>query len=378
MCERILRALRYVHGEFDDPEGYERLAAALDELDGTGSRGNRIFYLATPPSQFAVIVKQLGDAGLARRGAYDGATRAATATARAGRAWSSRSRSAATWSRRARSTAVIGRVFDERQVYRIDHYLGKETVQNILVFRFANGIFEPLWNRRYVDHVQITVAETLGVERPRRVLRGGRRAARHGPEPPAPAAHAGRHGAAGRVRRRRGARREGEGAARDPAHPAATSVSALAVRGQYVRGRDRRRAGARLPPGASAWRRTPRRRPTRRSSSRSTTGAGQGVPFYLRTGKRLPRRVTEIAIHFKRPPLLLFQDAMAGGGLQPNVLVLRIQPDEGISLQLRVQAAGPRGRAAAGGHGLQLRHHPPRAARSAPTRRCCSTPWRAT
>ena len=164
MCDRLLQAPRYVQGQFDDPEGFKRLAAVLDELDGRGARGNRMFYLATPPSQFEVLVEQLGEAGLARRGAYDG-EHAQGDGARPG------------WTRvviekpfgRDLETAheldrVIGRVFDERQVYRIDHYLAKETVQNLLVLRFANVIFEPVWNRRYVDYVEITAAETLGVE----------------------------------------------------------------------------------------------------------------------------------------------------------------------------------------------------------------------
>ena len=164
MCDRLLQSPRYVQGQFDDPEGFKRLAAVLDELDGKGARGNRMFYLATPPSQFEVLVEQLGDAGLARRGAYDGEHAPGDGGRRAGPGSSSRSRSAATCETARELDRVIGQVFDERQVYRIDHYLAKETVQNLLVLRFANGIFEPVWNRRYVDFVEITAAETLGVE----------------------------------------------------------------------------------------------------------------------------------------------------------------------------------------------------------------------
>jgi glucose-6-phosphate 1-dehydrogenase len=337
MCHRILHDPRYVQGQFDDPEGFKRLAAVLDELDDKGSGGNRMFYLATPPSQFEVIVRQLGAAGLARRGAYDAAH--AKGDGRPG------------WSRvvvekpfgRDLETAhkldrVIGRVFDERQVYRIDHYLAKETVQNLLVLRFANGIFEPIWNRRYVDFVEITAAETLGVEH-------------------------------------RGSYYEEAGALRDMITPhliqlftlvameppvafdadavrdekmkvlravrpiPAHAVGDWAVRAQYV-------AGAIDGEKAPGYRQEERVAP---DSCTETYAAlklyvdnwrWQGVPFYLRTGKRLARRVTEIAIHFERPPVPLFRDATAGGGLQPNVLVLRVQPDEGFSLSIESKVPG--------------------------------------
>jgi glucose-6-phosphate 1-dehydrogenase len=338
MCERILANPRYIHGQFDDPEGYRRLATALDELDGKGSRGNRMFYLATPPSQFPVIVEQLGAAGLARRGAFDG-DHASGDGAPPG------------WTRlvvekpfgRDLETAhaldrVIGQVFDERQVYRIDHYLAKETVQNLLVLRFANGIFEPIWNRRYVDFVEITAAETLGVEH-------------------------------------RGPYYEEAGALRDMITPhliqlftlvameppAAFDADAVrdekmkvlravrpiptrsahdwAVRAQYVSGV--------LDSGAvPGYRQEERVAPDSHTETYAAlklvvdNWRWQGVPFYLRTGKRMARRVTEIAIHFKRPPVLLFQDVMAGGGLQPNVLVMHVQPDEGFSLSIESKLPG--------------------------------------
>ncbi len=337
LCERILQAPRYVQGQFDDPDGYRRLGAVLDELDTKGARGNRMFYLATPPSQFDVIVRQLGGSGLARSGACD-----------AGHAQGD----PAGWTRvviekpfgRDLGTAealdrVIAEVFDERQVYRIDHYLAKETVQNLLVLRFANGIFEPVWNRRYVDFVEITAAETLGVEH-------------------------------------RGPYYEEAGALRDMITPhliqlfslvameppvafgadavrdeklkvlravrpiPVDEVSGWAVRAQYVQGV---LDGESVPAYRSEDRVAP--------DSHTETYAAlkllvdnwrwQGVPFYLRTGKRLPRRVTEIAIHFKRPPVLLFRDAAAGGGgVQPNVLVLRVQPDEGFSLSIESKKPG--------------------------------------
>jgi glucose-6-phosphate 1-dehydrogenase len=336
MCERLLQAPRYVQGQFDDPEGYRRLAGVLDELDDTGARGNRMFYLATPPSQFEVIVRQLGDAGLARPSASGGEH---VSGGRRG------------WTRvviekpfgRDLATAkeldtVIGRVFDERQVYRIDHYLAKETVQNLLVLRFANGIFEPVWNRRYVDFVEITAAETLGVEHrgPYYEEAGALRdmITPHliqlfslvAMEPPAAFDADGVRDEKMKVLR----------AVRQiPPH----SVEDWAVRAQYVQGRV---DGVDVP----AYRAEERVAP---DSFTETYAAlklvvdnwrWQGVPFYLRTGKRMARRITEIAIHFKRPPVALFRDAAAGGGLQPNVLVLRVQPDEGFSLTIESKQPG--------------------------------------
>jgi len=333
VCRLVLEAPRYVQGEFDDPEGFARLAALLDELDRQGSRGNRMFYLATPPSQFPVLVEQLGAAGLARPGAGrdPGGPRG--------------------WTRvviekpfgRDLETAreldrVIGQVFDERQVYRIDHYLAKETVQNLLVLRFANVIFEPIWNRRYVDYVEITAAETLGVEH-------------------------------------RGPYYEEAGALRDMITPHLIQLFSLvameppvAFDADAVRDEKMKvlRAVRPIPPESIAdWavraqyvsgvvdgREVPGYRDEERVAPDSYTETyaalklvvdnwrWQGVPFYLRTGKRMARRVTEIAIHFKRPPVLLFKDAMASGGLQPNVLVLRVQPDEGFSLTIESKVPG--------------------------------------
>ena len=333
VCRLVLEAPRYVQGEFDDPEGFARLAALLDELDRQGSRGNRMFYLATPPSQFPVLVEQLGAAGLARPGAGrdPGGPRG--------------------WTRvviekpfgRDLETAreldrVIGQVFDERQVYRIDHYLAKETVQNLLVLRFANVIFEPVWNRRYVDYVEITAAETLGVEH-------------------------------------RGPYYEEAGALRDMITPHLIQLFSLvameppvAFDADAVRDEKMKvlRAVRPIPPESIAdWavraqyvsgvvdgREVPGYRDEERVAPDSYTETyaalklvvdnwrWQGVPFYLRTGKRMARRVTEIAIHFKRPPVLLFKDAMASGGLQPNVLVLRVQPDEGFSLTIESKVPG--------------------------------------
>jgi glucose-6-phosphate 1-dehydrogenase len=336
-CDRLLQAPRYVQGQFDDPEGYRRLAAVLEELDGAGARGNRMFYLATPPSQFEVIVRQLGDAGLARPGAFD--RDHATGEPRPG------------WTRvviekpfgRDLQTAheldaVIDKVFDERQVYRIDHYLAKETVQNLLVLRFANGIFEPVWNRRYVDFVEITAAETLGVEHrgPYYEEAGALRdmITPHliqlfslvAMEPPASFDADGVRDEKMKVLR--------------AVRPIPTrSIEDWAVRAQYVQGRA---DGKDVP----AYRGEERVAPDSYTETYAAlklvvdNWRWQGVPFYLRTGKRMARRVTEIAIHFKRPPVALFRDAAAGGGLQPNVLVLRVQPDEGFSLTIESKRPG--------------------------------------
>ena len=232
----------------------------------------------------------------------------------------------------------IGTVFDERQIYRIDHYLGKETVQNLMVLRFANGIFEPIWNRRYVDHVQITVAETVGVEG-----RGGyyeeagalrdmvqnhlfQLLALTAMEPP-------NSFDADRVRDERvkvlHAIRPFD----------ADVVRRDTVRGQYAAGSIEGRA-------VPAYRSEPTVSPTSTTETyiglrlRLVNWRWADVPFYLRTGKRLARRVSEIAIRFKTPPLLLFQDLCADQ-VMPNVLIIRIQPDEGIALRFQAKVPGP-------------------------------------
>jgi len=337
LCERILLTPRYVQGQFGDPEGYVRLAAVLDELDAGGTRGNRMFYLATPPSQFGAIVEQLGASGLARKGAFDAASAGGEAVAGWTRVVIEKpfGRDLATARELNRTIAVA---FDERQVYRIDHYLAKETAQNLLVLRFANGIFEPVWNRQFVEHVQITAAETLGVEH-------------------------------------RGPYYEEAGALRDMIKPHLIQLFTLvameppvsfdadavreeklkvlravrpippdrverfAVRGQYVQGVI---DGEDVP----AYRGEDRVAPDSHTETFAAlkllvdSWRWQGVPFYLRTGKRLAERVTEIAIQFKRPPVTMFRDAAAGGGLAPNALVLRVQPDEGFSLRIESKMPG--------------------------------------
>jgi glucose-6-phosphate 1-dehydrogenase len=318
---------------FDDPAGYQALAQRLSELDEQrGAGGNRLFYLSTPPESYPEIIKQLGAAGLNHnRSGADADERGWTriiiekpfghdlASARA-------------------LNADVHKVFDESQVYRIDHYLGKETVQNIMVLRFANGIFEPIWNRRYVDHVQITVAETVGVEQ-----RGGyydeagalrdmvpnhifQLISLTAMEPPVSfEADAVRDEQAKVLR------------AIQPLSP--EEVLSRSVRGQYGEGTLN---GQRAPAYRSELRVAP--------DSRTETFVAlklnidnwrwAGVPFYLRTGKRLPRRVSEIAIHFRRAPFILFRKTPVEH-LTRNQLVIRVQPDEGISLSFGAKVPGP-------------------------------------
>jgi glucose-6-phosphate 1-dehydrogenase len=349
-CERILRAPRYVQGRFDDREGFGRLSATLDALDReAGTRGNRMFYLATPPTQFPVIVEELGAAGLARRGAFDAAHALGEPVPGWTRLVVEKPFGSDLASAEALNATIAG-VFDERQVCRIDHYLAKETVQNLLVLRFANGIFEPLWNRRYIDHVQITAAETLGVEHrgPYYEEAGALRDmikphliqlfSLVAMEPPvAFDADA--------------VRDEKLKACRSVRPIPSDRVDLFAVRGQYVQGT----VDGEVVPAYRAEERVAR------DSATETFAAvkllvdnwrWQGVPFYLRTGKRMAKKVTEIAIQFRRPPVTLFRQgagAVAGGAMgaqsavvapAANVLVLRVQPDEGFSLMIESKAPG--------------------------------------
>jgi len=317
--------IAYQHLDFDDPSGFEGLAARLDGIDTEhGTRGNRLFYLATQPSQFAEIVTQLGRVGLDHE-THDGGWRRIVIEKPFGHDLDSAKR----------LNREVGKVFREAQVYRIDHYLGKETVRNLLVFRFGNGIFEPLWNRRYVDHVQITVAESIGIET-------------------------------------RGAFYEQTGASRDvlqnhllqlvslvAMEPPAT-FEANALRDEKVKVL---RAIAVAPPGVSAsvvrgqygpgWvaaTQVPGYRQEHDVDPESETETfvaarfmiddwrWSGVPFYVRTGKRLPKRATEIAIQYREVPHRLFKDE----GVEPdaNLLAIRIQPDEGIMLRFGAKVPG--------------------------------------
>ncbi|MGB8473113.1 MAG: glucose-6-phosphate dehydrogenase [Candidatus Acidiferrum sp.] len=316
--------LYYHSGDYSDPQAYEQLGRRLDELEAEKELGgNRLFYLSTPPEVYPHIVEQLGRAGLARPSSPNSWVRIIIekpfgrdlATAK-------------------ELNKIVLNVFEEKQIYRIDHYLGKDTVQNLLVLRFGNGIFEPLWNRNYVDCVQITAAETLGVER-------------------------------------RGGFYETAGALRDmiqshvlqltslvavepPAFFDATSVrneklkvlqsirpfdlemvAQSVVRGQYAPGQ---LDGKRLPGY--------REEPAVSQSSRTETFVAArllidnwrwaGVPFYLRTGKRLAKRSTEIMIQFRCAPHIVFRERE----IAPNRLILNIQPEEGISISFGAKRPG--------------------------------------
>ena len=317
----------YFHqGDFGDADAYRRLAMRLTRIETErATYGNHIFYLATPPDHYAEIIRGLGLAGLA------GSTRAPWARIIVEKPFGVDLESATALN------TMAHEVFSEEQIYRIDHYLGKETVQNILVMRFANGIFEPLWNQKYIDHVQITVAEDSGV--------GSR---------------AGYYDSAGALRDMvqnhmmqllcltameapvafsadavRNEKVKVLQAIR-PMDPAA--VSEHVVRARYARGF----VGGRDVPGFLE------EKGVAAGSSTETYVAIRmyidnwrwaGVPFYLRTGKRLPKRATEIAIQFKQVPHLLFSKQQPGA-IQPNVLALGIQPDERIALKMASKVPG--------------------------------------
>ncbi|MEU0496399.1 glucose-6-phosphate dehydrogenase [Mycobacterium sp. NPDC006124] len=322
--DRLNEGIRFVQGTFDDADSFARLKETLDKLDAErGTGGNHAFYLSIPPKAFPTVCEQLSTSGLARP---DGDR----------------------WSRvviekpfghdldSARSlNKVVNSVFPESSVFRIDHYLGKETVQNILALRFANQLFDPIWNAHYVDHVQITMAEDIGL--------GGR-----------------------------GGYYDGVGAARDviqnhltqllaltameepvsfsPAELQSEKIKVLSAtrlaeplgentsRGQYTEGWQggEKVVGLLQEEGFS---------PTSTTETYAAitlevdTRRWAGVPFYLRTGKRLGRRVTEIALVFKRAPHLPF-DATMTDELGKNALVIRVQPDEGITLRFGSKVPG--------------------------------------
>jgi glucose-6-phosphate 1-dehydrogenase len=325
-CKEFSEALAYVSGEYHHPDAFEKLKQRLEELDSAHNlNGNRLFYLATPPDVYPLIIEQLHKAGLAKHPN--------------GKSWV-RIIIEKPFGRDLASAQKLNKTvltaFDEPQVYRIDHYLGKDTVQNLLVLRFGNGIFEPLWNRNYVDHVQITAAETLGVEQ-RAAFYETAGATRDmiqshmmqltslvAMEPPAAFdATAVRNEKIKVVQSIRPFTEE--------------SIKTDIVRGQYgpggSPGDSSLLAGYRQEPGVKA------------GSTTETYVAAKlqidnwrwaGVPFYLRTGKRLPSRVTEIAIQFRRAPHLVFRDQ----DLSTNTLVLNVQPDEGISISFHAKMPG--------------------------------------
>ncbi len=324
----LLDRLRYVRGEFADPGAYAQLGETIRTVGSEiGTDGNAVFYLATPPRFFAEIAQQLARAGMTAE--EGGRWRRVVFEKPFGRDLDSARK----------LNRALGEALGEHQIYRIDHYLGKETVQNILVFRFGNGVFEPIWNERFIDHVQITVAEELGVEHRAGYYEhaGALRdmvpnhlfqlLAMTTMEPP--------------VSFEADAVRD-EKAKLLKAIPPMTAEEVLSrtVRGQYAAGT--LSDGTRLP----AYRSEP--------SVAADSGAETyvalklsvdnwrwaGVPFYLRTGKRLARRVTEVAVQFKRAPFMLFRNTPVAS-LGANALVLRIQPDERIMLRFGAKVPGP-------------------------------------
>jgi glucose-6-phosphate 1-dehydrogenase len=323
--ESFAEGLSYLTAQTDQPDHYRELAKELERVDherGTGS--NRLFYLAVPPSSILEIVRQLDAAGLAR--SPQGWTRIIIEKPFGHDLDSARE-----------LNERIARVFDEDQIYRIDHYLGKETVQNLMVFRFANGIFEPIWNRRYVDNIQITAAETVGVENRASYFEEAGELrdmvqnhllqvmALTGMEPPTSIAADSIRAEKAKLLR--------------SIVPVGPNVDGCVVRGQYGPGWVE---GVKVP----GYREEPGVNP---NSSTETFVALKlfvenwrwaGVPFYLRAGKRMPKRVTEVAIHFKSAPLMLFEHTPLDQ-ITPNQLIVRIQPDEGISLKFSAKVPGP-------------------------------------
>jgi glucose-6-phosphate 1-dehydrogenase len=326
--DALAQGVYYHQSEFEDGKGFDALGKLLLQIDHDhGTAGNRLFYLATAPAEFAQIIEQLGAHGLVKQDHNSDVSRRIIVEKPFGRSLET-----------ARElNSQLAEVFEEPQIFRIDHYLGKETVQNILALRFANEIFEPLWNQKYVDHVQITVAESIGVEG-----RGGyydssgalrdmvqnhmmQLLSLVAMEPPI---------ALGpedvrdeKVKVLRSIR---------PIKPA--EVGQYTVRAQYGRGSI---AGKQVVAYHEEQKVPP--------DSRTETFVAlklfldnwrwAGVPFYLRTGKHLPKQIAEIAVQFKAPPSILF-GAEQSAPLQTNVLVLRIQPDEGIAIRMNAKVPG--------------------------------------
>ena len=324
---RVLSRARYVAGDYDDPSTYATLAKVLDGADASlGTQGNRLFYLALPPQLFGHVARHLGEAGLSRP-VGDGFARLVIEKPFG---WDFES---------ARDLyAEISTSFAEEQIFRIDHYLAKETVQNLLALRFATSVFEPMWNRTWIDNVQVTVAETIGVGE-------------------------------------RGESYEGTGAVRDivqnhvlqvlslllmeaPAsfHPEAIrdeklkllrairplgegdAIEHCAVRGQYARGgtREHPMPGYREEPGVDPLSKVETFVALKLEIN---NWRWAGVPVFVRTGKRLPVRVTELAMEFKQPPQLPFLPA-GDRASSPDALIVRVYPDEGLSLQFGAKVPG--------------------------------------
>jgi glucose-6-phosphate 1-dehydrogenase len=316
--------LHYCSGDYGNQESYGCLAKRIAEVEAANKLGgNRLFYLSTPPEIYPAIVEQLGRTGLSRSSTQNAWVRIIIEKPFGRDLVSAKE-----------LNKIVLNAFEERQIYRIDHYLGKDTVQNLLVLRFGNGIFEPLWNRNYVDQVQITAAETLGVER-----RGG---------------FYERAGALRDMIQSHVLQLTSLVAVEPPATFDATAVrneklkvlqsirpfdlemvAQSVVRGQYAPGQidGKQVPGYREEPGVDA-------------TSRTETFVAMrvlidnwrwaGVPFYLRTGKRMAKRSTEIVIQFRRAPHIVFR----GREVEPNRLVLNIQPEEGVSVSFGAKRPG--------------------------------------
>lgn len=325
--DQIVSASRYVAGGYGDHNTHAEVGLVLDELDQSRpTPGNRVFYLATVPAVFADIIRALGSTGLAKPTSDSAQVRVVIEKPFGHDLASAR-----------QLDRDLHDVLTEDQIYRIDHYLGKETVQNVIALRFANAIFEPIWNRRYVDHIQITVAEALGVEH-----RGGfyesagalrdivqnhvmQVLALTLMEPPASVDPI-------------GIRDEKVKALRAVDVLQAGEVASDVVRGQYGSGTlgDEQLPAYREEEGVAPDSQTETYVAMR---LRVDNWRWAGVPVYARTGKRLPKRATEVIMQFKPVPHLPFAAPQARG-LHPNVLVLRIQPDEGICLRFGAKVPG--------------------------------------
>ncbi len=326
--EGFAQGVFYVPGAYDDPASLRRLSEVLQRVHRErGTAGNTLFYLAVPPTSFASIIE-----GLGAQGDGDGRTLPGWSRVIVEKPFGEDLQTAQELNR------TLYRVFPEESVYRIDHYLGKETVQNILVFRFANGIFEPIWNRRYVDHVQITVAESIGVERRgsyyettgalKDIIQNHMMQLLSLVAMEPPIAFNGRAVRDEKVKVMHAVR-----------HIHGEAVRSCTARGQYGPGWVN---GAEVP----GYRQEPEVAPDSQAETLAAiklyvdSWRWADVPFYLRTGKRLPKRSTEIAIQFKRAPHLLFRDVVDVSALAPNVLSMRIQPDEGITLKFHTKVPG--------------------------------------
>ena len=321
---KFSECLHYMAGELDDQNTYNDIESRLEQLAGEGASRNHLFYLATPPSLFSTIVQHLGEAGLARE---DGQWSRVVIEKPFGRDLESA---------QALNREIV-QVFKESQVYRIDHYLGKETVQNILVFRFGNSMFEPIWNRNYVDYVEITAAETVGV--------GSR---------------AGYYEEAGALRDMvanhllqlvtltameppvafdaDNVREEKVQVLRSIRRLKPEQVAERTVRAQYG-------PGTVKGEGVKGYKEEEGVKPQSTTETYAAIEFGisnwrwSGVPFYVRTGKHMARDLTEIAVHLKRTPQALFART-PDEEIDPNVIALRLQPNEGISVLVGAKRPG--------------------------------------